>query len=190
MRKILDIGCGERKKKIPDADVIGIDRVALPGVDVVHNLDIAPYPFADSAFDEIICDDALEHLDDVVRVMEELWRIGKPGAMVKISAPHFSSDNYYTDPTHRHPFSSRSFNFFDPQFAGKFHQFYSKAHFRVRKRTIGFGEVLPSGRKHPPNIHRLLGIQWLMNKFPRIYEKYFAFIVPATELYFELEVLK
>lgn len=190
LKKILDLGCGDRKKHIADAQVIGIDRVKLAGVDVVHDLDVYPYPFPDDEFDEIICDDALEHLDDVVRTMEELWRIGKPGALVKISAPHFSSDNYYTDPTHKHPFSSRSFNYFDPKFKNQFHQFYSTVRFRVRKSIIGFSELMLSGIKHLPNVHRILGIQWLVNRFPRIYEKYFAFIMPATELYFELEIIK
>jgi len=187
---ILDLGCGERKKHIPGATVIGIDKFKLSGVDIVHDLNNFPYLFSENEFDEIICDDVLEHLDDVVKVMEELWRIGKPGGVIKISVPHFSSDNYFTDLTHKHPFSSRSFDFFDPAYAGKVHQFYSLVKFRIRKKIISFGEVLRSGRKHFPNLHKIFGIQWLVNKFPRVYEKFFAFIFPATELYFELVILK
>jgi hypothetical protein len=31
-----------------------VDRRDLPGVDVVHNLDVYPWPFADGAFDEVV----------------------------------------------------------------------------------------------------------------------------------------
>jgi ubiquinone/menaquinone biosynthesis C-methylase UbiE len=185
----LDVGCGERKKKIENAIVIGVDLSAGPGVDVVADLNCFPWPFKDNEFDQVICDDVLEHLGKTINVVEELHRITKKGGVIKISVPHYTSDNYYTDITHIRPFSSRSFDFFDANIAGV-HHYYSKARFRIRKKVIGFSEILPSGGKHPPNIHRLLGIQAVVNRFPRIYEKFFAFMMPATELYFELEVLK
>lgn len=187
--KALDVGCGERKKNIPGAEVVGIDSAALPSVDVVHDLEKFPWPFSDDEFDLVICDDVLEHLGDTVKVMEEIHRITKGGGFVKVAVPHFASDNFYTDVTHKRPFSSRSFDFFDPDKKGV-HKYYSKARFRIKKKVIGFSEVMPSGRRHPPNVHKLLGIQHLVNRFPRIYEKFFAFMLPATELYFELEVLK
>ncbi|HZX49638.1 MAG TPA: class I SAM-dependent methyltransferase [Candidatus Paceibacterota bacterium] len=167
--KVLDLGCGDRKKVIEGAQVIGIDKIAMPGVDAVHDLNVFPYPFGNNEFDQIICDDVLEHLDDIVAVVEELHRITKPGGEIIISVPHFSSDNYYTDITHKHPFSSRSFDFFDPRFQNNVHQFYSKARFRVEKKYIGFSEVLPSGKKHFPNVWKILGVEYLANRFPRHY---------------------
>jgi hypothetical protein len=44
--KSLDIGCGKSKT----SGCIGIDRVTLPGVDVVHDLDQFPWPFPDDEF--------------------------------------------------------------------------------------------------------------------------------------------
>lgn len=187
--KVLDVGCGERKKKIENANVIGVDSIALPDVDVSHDLNKFPWPFNDDEFDLVILDDVLEHLNDTVKVIEEIHRITKNHGLIKISVPHYTSDNYYTDITHKRAFTSRSFDFFDLKCEGV-HHYYSKAEFSIKKKIIGFSEVMPSGRKHPPNIHRLLGIEYIINKFPRIYEKFFAYIMPATELYFELEVLK
>lgn len=69
--KILDIGCGNNKMK----GAIGIDRVALPEVDIVHDLNSFPYPFEDNTFDEIYAAHIVEHLDSIIRVMEELHRI-------------------------------------------------------------------------------------------------------------------
>jgi len=47
--KILELGCGANKT--PGA--VGVDRVAGPGVDVVHDLSRLPWPFPDNTFDEV-----------------------------------------------------------------------------------------------------------------------------------------
>jgi SAM-dependent methyltransferase len=105
---ILDLGCGARKT--PGS--IGLDRENLPGVDVVHDLGKYPYPLETSRFERIVMRHAAEHVDDVIRLMEEVHRIGKPGARVEIYAPHYTSSNSYRDPTHKHHFSLFSFDFF------------------------------------------------------------------------------
>ena len=84
-KKILDLGCGKRKR--PGA--IGIDNNPATDADVIHSLNVYPYPFEDSSFDEIYVDNVLEHLDDVVRTMEELHRISRPGGLVKVIVPYF-----------------------------------------------------------------------------------------------------
>src|SRR2546422_11352113 len=75
---VLDIGCG--RNKAPGA--IGIDKIALPGVDIVHDLNSFPYPFGDSSFDEIYATHVIEHLDTIVGAMEEIHRLAKPNAKV------------------------------------------------------------------------------------------------------------
>ncbi len=67
--KILDLGCGTKKTSHPSAQVIGVDRKAVPGVDVVHDLDAYPYPFQDSEFDMVFCNHIIEHLTDIMKVM-------------------------------------------------------------------------------------------------------------------------
>ena len=52
------------------------DVVKLDGIDVVHNLNITPWPWLDSSIDELHAMDILEHLDDFMRAMEacvETW---------------------------------------------------------------------------------------------------------------------
>ncbi|MBI4060218.1 MAG: class I SAM-dependent methyltransferase, partial [Elusimicrobia bacterium] len=67
-KTILDLGCGNRKR--PGA--IGVDNNPAVKPDVLHSLEKLPYPFEASSADEIYMDNSLEHLDDVVAVMEEL----------------------------------------------------------------------------------------------------------------------
>ncbi|MFA5184298.1 MAG: methyltransferase domain-containing protein [Patescibacteria group bacterium] len=104
----LNLGCGREKL----AGYTGVDRIKTPAVDVVHDLDVFPYPFPDNAAEEIMLDNVLEHLDDVIKVMAEIYRLAAPGALVKISVPYFKSNSAFTDPTHRHFFSETSFKYF------------------------------------------------------------------------------
>jgi predicted SAM-dependent methyltransferase len=69
--KILDLGCGNKKLR----GVIGIDINPLLDADVIHDLNNLPYRFENSLSDEIIGDNVIEHLDDVIKIKEELSRI-------------------------------------------------------------------------------------------------------------------
>ena len=66
--KTLELGCGRNKH--PDA--VGIDRIRLPGVDVVHDLNRFPYPFPENTFSTVYATHVIEHLDSIIAVMEEL----------------------------------------------------------------------------------------------------------------------
>ena len=167
-----------------------MDVVSLPGVNVVHDMNIAPWPFADNTFDEFVFDDVLEHSKNFLGILAEVYRVAKQGATVKISLPHFSSDNMYSDPTHTIFFSSRSFNYFDKSLAYK-HSFYLKeVNFKVMKCHISFREYFTYGKRPWFNPLKWVGLEYIVNKYKRIYEKLFCWILPASELYFELKVIK
>ena len=85
---------------------MGLDISPDTEADIVADLDDFPYPIESDSFDEILCQDVIEHVASPVQTMTELHRIGRPGARVLIRTPHFSSMLAYSDPTHRHYFSS------------------------------------------------------------------------------------
>lgn len=97
----LNLGCGTDIKQ----GYVNLDIIKREGVDVVHNLDSYPYPFPDNHFDEIIAIHLLEHVDDFLKTLEELYRILKPGGKIKAIVPYFSSTGAFQDPTHKHFFS-------------------------------------------------------------------------------------
>ena len=107
----LHLGCGNN----PKLGWINHDLVALPRVDVVHDLNDRPWPWADNEFDEVWAKDVLEHLPDTIQTMEELYRITKPGASTYIAVPYWNSWEAITDPTHVRQFNEFTFNFFDPK---------------------------------------------------------------------------
>ena len=105
----LNLGCGTDIRP----GWVNLDSTAgIPGVDVVHDLDDLPLPFADDTFDYILAQDVLEHLDDPVGTLRELHRILKPGGHLRIRVPHFTSRNNFIDPTHRTRFAIEWFDFF------------------------------------------------------------------------------
>lgn len=187
MNNKLDVGCGDRKRE----GYIGMDIVPLDGVDIIHNMNKTPWPIANDTFEEIVFDDVLEHSNNFLGILEEIFRVGKDGCRVKISVPHYSSDNMYTDPTHTTFFSSRSFNYFDKSLGFK-HNFYLKdVNFKIKKVHLSFREYFTHNGKEPFfNPMKWIGLEWLINKFSRIYERFFCWILPVGEIYYELEIVK
>ena len=171
--KTLDIGCGKNKTR----DSIGIDFCDNADADAKHDLNIFPYPFKDNEFDKIIMKNVIEHLDNVVHVMEEVHRIGKSGAEVIITTPHFSCLYSWQDPTHKHHLALDSFDYFTVN--TKHSNFYTNKRFEILEKRIDFGKSLLSV------IPRF--IFWLSK---HKYEKHFVFLFPANSLYFKLRVVK
>ncbi len=178
--KILDIGCG--KNKI--AGAIGVDINLETDADVIHDLNTFPYPFADNEFHEVQCDSILEHLDDFFRIMEEIHRITIPEGIVRIKVPYYTSFDAYTDPTHKHFFTSRSFDYFREEYA---YSYYTAARFESMDIHLTFLKLRQLGGISP---HKALGIEFLANKWIKIYEAFFAYIFPAHIIAFTLKVVK
>ena len=76
----LYFGCGRHKVE----GFIGVDKIQTGHVDVVHDMNVCPYPFADNAVDEVLLINILKHFQDIIRVLEEIWRIcnDPPGVFV------------------------------------------------------------------------------------------------------------
>jgi SAM-dependent methyltransferase len=104
----LSLGCGHEARD----GWVNLDVAALPDVDVVHDLDVFPWPFDDAAFDYIECIDILEHLSELPDAMREIHRILAPAGRIRIEGPHFTSYTVPTDPTHRRAFAINTFEFF------------------------------------------------------------------------------
>ena len=175
--RVLELGCGFNKT--PGA--FGVDVIPGSQADLIHDLNLFPYPFDDSTWDRIICLDVLEHVEDVVRTIEEIWRIAKPDALVEISGPFMSSVHYHTDPTHRRAFTSRSFDYFCP--GRPLHRYgYSKAAFELLDCVYDKGD--PERRGIAGAITR-----WANRNKDR-YELRYAYIYPMLQINFTLRAIK
>ena len=84
---------------------IGLDVDENSHADIIHDLNIFPYPIEDNSFDEIYAKHIIEHLDDPESFVKELYRILSPGGTVLIETPHFSSYVCYLETQHKRFFS-------------------------------------------------------------------------------------
>jgi len=172
--RVLEIGSGRRPyEAAPGEEVVHLDRRPLPHIEQVWDLEQVPYPFPDSSFDRVIALDVLEHLSGTVRVIEELWRIARPGARLLVRVPHWASYRAHRDPTHRAFFDEQSFDYFGQ---GEY-SFYSHARLKV----LSVVEELA----YP----RLMGfLRSVSRRLERGVKKHFLNMV--LNLTFELEVEK
>lgn len=110
---VLDLGCGEGRhvhgvQMLGGVNVVGLD-LDLPslnkaregvamlaadapagapaGVTAVLRGDAYRLPFADRAFDVVICSEVLEHLHEYERVLDEIGRVLKPGGLFCPTVP-------------------------------------------------------------------------------------------------------
>jgi SAM-dependent methyltransferase len=115
---------------------VNLDRSALPGVDIVHDIEQLPLPFPSDSFDYVLCQDVLEHID-YIPLLRDIWRIMRTGGTLHIRVPHFTSSNAYGDPTHKRLFNSDTFGFF---VAGNSRSYYFDFSFaRMEASRIHFG---------------------------------------------------
>jgi len=102
--RILDIGCGPNK--FPGA--VGLDHHPASDADVLADFEQGYFPFADDSFDRVICSHVIEHVRSPVRLMEECWRVLKPGGTLLVKTPHYTHWTSWGDPTHYHHFGSHA----------------------------------------------------------------------------------
>jgi len=169
----LNLGCGKDIKN----GYLNVDISPLSGVNKVINLNRYPWPLKDRSFKEIYCDNILEHLDNIVLPMEEIWRICKDKARVIIKVPAYPSIWAFSDPTHKSVFTLITLDYFRPEDGLNY---YSKARFKIINKKIIFNKYLKF-------------IENIVNLNPKIQKTYYLFlslIVPPSSLFFELEAVK
>lgn len=106
--RVLDIGCGDRKQ-IEDA--IGVDRHPRAAVDVIAQIEHG-LPFADDTVDHVYAVHFLEHVQDLLHVMNEIHRVLKTDGVLHVMVPHWQCVNAVADPTHLRLFHRQTFKFF------------------------------------------------------------------------------
>lgn len=112
--QMLDLGCGNRKQL---EQAIGVDCHRLPAVDVVARIERG-LPFAAGALDHVYAVHFLEHVDDLLPVMNEIHRVLKPGGVLHVMVPSAAHVNALADPTHRRLFHRQTFKFFCRAYPG------------------------------------------------------------------------
>jgi predicted SAM-dependent methyltransferase len=106
----LNLGSGS----VPEAGFVNVDIVSIPEVDVVWDLDKAPWPWIDQCVSLIKAYDIFEHVNDPILFMQEAWRVLRPGGVLDLHVVFWKSESAYTDPTHKRFCTQHTFDYWVP----------------------------------------------------------------------------
>jgi SAM-dependent methyltransferase len=100
--EMLNLGCGN--------DIlegwINVDRnPSQKGKVKIHDLRLIPYPFRDSSVDIVLMNHVLEHFDNPIEIIDEIYRILRDGGIFIARVPHYSNAASWCDITHKRAFS-------------------------------------------------------------------------------------
>ena len=177
-KKVLHLGCGGSKLK----GAIGIDVLKFSEVDIMHDLDVLPWPIEDESIDIFFAHSLVVCLDSIVNFMDEAWRVGKDGSRIIISVPYFRSVDAFSDPTVKHFFTSVSMDYFLDIDSHRSKYEYSKHKFK----KIGFWYGWPQPSRNP--LARLF--KMFIHRFPKFYDKHLSLLFPIKIVTWELEIRK
>jgi SAM-dependent methyltransferase len=162
--KSLDLGCGSTPRNPFNAeDLYGIDIVdfSTKTFEVkTADLNIQPIPYPDNYFDYVTAYDFLEHVPRIIyldgklrnpfiELMNEIWRVLKPGGIFKAHTPHYPHPEVFQDPTHVNFITTSTIVYFTTQ-----------AH--SLGRAYGFNGVFHILR-HEPDIEHPFHLIWEMS---------------------------
>ncbi len=181
----LNLGCGNKKRP----GYINVDIVPSKTVDILANLNHAPFPFKDDSFDEVYCDHILAHLDSFHKTIMEIVRITKNGGTLRVFASYFPSTKWFGDPDHKIPFGWRTFDGYTKLVdKPKFYEKWKLQH--ATNYGAGFPFIMEKRWFVFSNFKAIRWIGYIINLFPAVYDAFFCHWLPANEVCFVLRVDK
>lgn len=174
----LNLGCG----KFPLKGFVNIDIFSYKYIDLIADFN-NNLPFKDNIFNEVYCSHVIEHLDDILKIMQEIFRISKNNAIVIIKVPHFTAFNALSDLTHKRVFGWKTFDVLE-QLKDKYN---IDAKFFVVRKRINFSRGKFLSIFNP--VMNLFINNILLFKF-NFYERFFCYILPSEEIIYRLKVIK
>ena len=172
---IVELGCGQKKKD----GRIGVDKVDLPNVDIVADIEEGLGFLPDNSVDEIHCRSILEHIENFKNLMAEIVRVLKKDGKACVFVPHFSNPYYYSDHTHKRFFGLYTFYYFverERQLKRKVPNFYSDIRIEIISQRLVFRSPFWFRRQ----IKKLLGYLFNCHRcMQEFYEENLCYILPC-----------
>jgi SAM-dependent methyltransferase len=100
--RVLDVGGGTAHVKSTRPDVLTMDILRFPGIDVVS--DAQKMPFQDETFSGVVMLDVLHHIERPLEFLQEAARILKPGGRLAMLEPSMTPvAGWFYDHVHEEP---------------------------------------------------------------------------------------
>jgi len=171
----IELGSGTKGTE----DRINIDKVDLPEVDIVADLEQGLPFLPDKSVDAIHCRSVLEHVENFDVLMSAMVRVLKDNGTAHIFVPHFSNPYAYSDYTHKRFFGLYTFYYFvhpEHQLSRKVPDFYTDIRIRILSQRLVFRS---SFRLLKP-IKKLIGRFFnLHSSLQQYYEENLCYLFPC-----------
>ncbi|MBA3648350.1 MAG: methyltransferase domain-containing protein [Chitinophagales bacterium] len=182
----IELGCGPNKKE----GKIGIDKLALHGVDIVHDAENGLIFLPDSSIDEISSSHFLEHISNFEFLISEIHRVLKRDGLHIAVVPHFSNPYYYSDYTHKRFFGLYTFDYLadnDSALKRKVPGFYSADKFHIMERKLNFKSPFTIRHYFKQIVKKIVNLN---NGIKEFYEENFCWLFPCAEIIFVMRPVK
>ena len=103
----LNLGCGHDYRE----GYINVDKYSTSKADQILDLESLPWPWETNSAQEVVLRHILEHIGQSTelykQIIQELYRVCAPNAIVHIEVPHPFHPDYIGDPTHCRPITAQ-----------------------------------------------------------------------------------
>lgn len=126
----MKINLGSGYKRFPE--FLNVDHDPLTQPDFLADLEDLHLPIDDDSVEYVVAHHVLEHIGEgFFSLLQELYRIMKPDAILEIKVPHHRSEIFYSDPTHRRAITLDMMKLFSKK--------YNEEHIKLYNSSSGFG---------------------------------------------------
>ena len=172
----LNLGSGGSRS----VGVYGVDMLPLEGVDIQADLNEPLVLLPDNSVERVTSNHTLEHISNLMGLLGELHRLVRPEGQIRITVPHFSSPQGYSDPTHVRFFGLYTMLYFadEHRWHRRVPNFYSSIRFDIESVKIqfdrdGFDRFLGGLKERVVNLNV---------RTQACYERHFCWMCPAGEV--------
>lgn len=182
----LNLGGGQR----PMPGYYNLDLRAMPGVDIVADLNEPLAELPDDSVEAVYSRHVLEHIARFEELVAELHRVTCTDGRIEIIVPHFSNPYGYSDPTHVRFFGLYSFFYYceeADQPRRKVPAFYSPVRFQVQSVRLNLLKASWLDKVVKAVLQPLInrGVGWM-----DWYERRWCRLFPASEVCYVLRPVK
>lgn len=180
----IELGCGARKR---DSGAVGIDALALPGVDLVGDVFEVLAAFPNASVDSVRSFHFFEHVEELPRLLAEIARVLRTSGELYVVTPHFSNPYYYSDHTHRRPFGLYTFSYLahSALFARTVPTYGYESAFELVDVSLGFRSERPFYARYA--FKRVVGVVVNLSRWTKeFWEENLCWLLPCYEVAYTL----
>ena len=179
----IELGCGPNKRNI---DAIGIDIINFDCVDIVGDVFEVLSQIPNGVVQNIYTYHFLEHIEDIDRLIKEMYRVLSTNGKLFAVVPHFSNPFYYSDLTHKVTFGLYSFTYYSSSnLKRKVPSYQNGILFEQNSVKLIFKSYPPRYFRHA--IKKFYEFIFNINTYMKeLYEENFTYIFPCYEVSYVL----